>query len=353
MDIKLTYAQDQQAADALESELTTFPDTNLFHIDVYGIADKLKLDRKTVLNIFIQGVNDGHFLIDWIYHCPTCGTVVNESLSVHTACCENFCPACQKSFTNTLDDNIEVFFSIHPTLKREDVSLKEQYKAAIDGEVSQGIYCTWKKPNAIRAVDLIQNDLYRSLLGSDVLPLDQSLRIMKSVILFTDIKGSTRMYEALGDAKAFTLVCEHFQILFDVIKQYDGVPIKTIGDAVMGVFTYSDQGVKAALEAQKELINHYAQKAENEKIEVKIGMHTGPAIVVTLNDRLDYFGSTVNTAARIQGAALPNEVVISQSLFDDEAVKRVIVSVTKTVQRQHIRFKGMQETSTIYRIKVS
>lgn len=353
MDMKLTYIHNQNAADAVASELTAFSDTDLFHIDVYGIAGKLKLDRKTVLNIFIQGVHDGHFLIDWIYHCPTCGTVVNESLSVHEAVSEDFCPACQKSFTNTLDDNIEVFFSIHPALNRGDPSLKQEYKAAIDSEVTQGKYCTWKNPNAIRAVDLIQNDLYRSLMGSDVLPFDQSLRIMKSVILFTDIKGSTRMYEELGDAKAFALVREHFKILFDVIKRYDGVPIKTIGDAVMGVFTYSEQAVKAALEAQEELIKHYAQKDNNEKIEVKIGMHTGPAIVVTLNDRLDYFGSTVNTAARIQGAALPNEVVVSEELFDNKEVKRAIASVTKTVQRQHIRFKGMQETSTIYHIKMS
>lgn len=353
MNIKLTYLNDQNAADTVAAELITFSDTQLFHINVYGLADKLELKRKTVLNIFIQGVHDGVFLIDWIYHCPTCGTVVNESLSVHDALSEDFCPACQKSFTNILDDNIEVFFSIHPNLKCEDSSLKQAYKAAIDREVTQGNYCTWKNPNAIRAVDLIQNELYRSLMGSDVLPLDQSLRIMKSVILFTDIKGSTRMYEQLGDAKAFALVCEHFKILFDVIKRYDGVPIKTIGDAVMGVFIRSEQAVTAALEAQKELIEHYGQKEKNEKIEVKIGIHSGAAIVVTLNDRLDYFGSTVNTAARIQGAALPNEVVVSEELFDDEAVKCAITSVTKTVQRQRIQFKGMQEPSTIYHIAVS
>jgi len=182
-----------------------------------------------------------------------------------------------------------------------NVPLHEVYVKAVNDDVQAGRYLTWIRPNTVRGVDLIQNNLYRTLMGNDVLLSDQSLHIMKAVILFTDIKGSTQMYERLGDARAFSAVREHFRILFDTIQSYGGVPIKTIGDAVMGVFVNPHKAVEASLKAQQRMIAHYADKPAEEKIEVKIGIHDGPAIVVTLNGRLDYFGSTVHTAARIQG----------------------------------------------------
>lgn len=353
MNINLKYTQNQTEADTISTVLNNLPDEKLFHIDVYGLAKNVAISKTTVLNIFIQGVYDGIFMIDWIYHCPICGGAAHETLFIHEAVSENYCPACKKSFTNILDNNIEVFFSIHPNIKKLPQSLKENYLKTIENDVNAGNYLTWKKNNAIKGIDVIQNNVYRDLLGSDVLISDQSLQIMKSAILFTDIKGSTRMYSELGDAKAFGLVRDHFKILFDAIKNFDGVPVKTIGDAVMGVFINPVNAVNAALEAQKKLIAHYKNKPDNEKIEVKIGIHSGTALVVTLNNRLDYFGTTVNTAARIQNAARPNEVVISKELFDDTQIKHSIAAVTNTVQRQHITFKGILNESVIYHIKVN
>ncbi len=350
MEIKLQYSPDQKAADAVAAEVEKLSDKELFHINVYTLAEKLGLQRSTVLNIFIQGVYDGVFLIDWIFHCPGCGGITHETLSIQHASSENFCGICDKNVPNILDDSIEVFFTVHPGIKKLPETFKQDYIKEIDDASLAGNYCIWKTPEAVRGIDLIQNNLYRELLGSDVLISDQSLQIMKIAILFTDIKGSTQMYSDLGDAKAFGLVREHFRILFDTIKKFDGVPVKTIGDAVMGVFVNSVSAVQAALEAQKALIAHYESKPANERIEVKIGLHSGPALVVTLNNRLDYFGSTVNTAARIQDKALPNEVVISQTLFDDPQIKQQISAVTDRVQRQNTEFKGLEGAFSIYHI---
>ncbi|AGT42520.1 adenylate/guanylate cyclase domain-containing protein [Treponema pedis] len=352
MDIKLRYQKEQVSADKVAAALSGLPDERLFHIDVYGLADNLNLSRETALNIFIQGVSDGFFIIDWVYHCPACGGVAHETLFMHEATTENFCPACNKAFSNTLDDNIEVCFSIHPNIKQLPPYIKENYLKKIMEDVTSGNYRTWINPNIIRGIDLIQNNMYRDLMGSDVLISDQSLQIMRAAILFTDIKGSTYMYSKLGDVRAFGLVREHFKILFDVIKEFEGVPVKTIGDAVMGVFVNPQKAVDAALEAQKQLIAKYKGKPENETIEVKIGIHSGPAIVVTLNNRLDYFGTTVNMAARIQNAAKPNEVVISEELFQDSGIKQSISAITQTVQRQRIKFKGIIDESVIYHIQV-
>lgn len=352
MNLNLQYKQNQEAADKIAASLSALQEEKLFHIDVYGLAEELSVNKETALNVFIQGVYDGFFSIDWIYHCPTCGGVAHETLSIHEAVSENYCPACQKAFNNTLDDNIEVFFSIHPNIIPLEPSLKETYLAKIENDVNTGNYLTWKKTNSIKGIDLIQNNLYRELMGSDVLIAEQSLQIMKTAILFTDIKGSTFMYSELGDAKAFALVRDHFRILFDVIKRFNGVPVKTIGDAIMGVFMNSKNAVDASIEVQKELHEHYKNNPEIERIEVKIGIHSGPALVVTLNNRLDYFGTSVNMAARIQNAALPNEVVISEKLFEDKEIQKSIAAVTNKVQRQHITFKGMKEESTVYHIRV-
>ncbi|UTC74947.1 adenylate/guanylate cyclase domain-containing protein [Treponema sp. OMZ 792] len=352
MNLNLQYKQNQEAADKIAASLSALQDEKLFHIDAYGLAEELSLNKELALNIFIQGVYDGFFIIDWIYHCPTCGGVAHETLSIHEAVSENYCSACQKTFNNTLDDNIEVFFSIHPNIIPLEPSLKETYLAKIENDVNTGNYLTWKKTNSIKGIDLIQNNLYRELMGSDVLIAEQSLQIMKTAILFTDIKGSTFMYSELGDAKAFALVRDHFRILFDVIKRFNGVPVKTIGDAIMGVFMNSKNAVDASIEVQKELHEHYKNNPEIERIEVKIGIHSGPALVVTLNNRLDYFGTSVNMAARIQNAALPNEVVISEKLFEDKEIQKSIAAVTNKVQRQRITFKGMKEEATIYHIKV-
>jgi len=208
----------------------------------------------------------------------------------------------------------------------------------------------WNNLSSIKGVDIIQNQIYRELFGDEVLLSDQSLELMKATILFTDIKGSTKMYTDLGDSKAFQLVREHFRILFDVIKKHNGVPVKTIGDAVMGVFTNQTDGLTASLEAQKLLIDYYKHKPDSEKIEVKIGLHSGTTIIVTLNGRLDYFGSTVNMAARIQATANPNEVLISENIFESKENKRVIMQYTKTVKRSKWIFKGLKGKYKIYHI---
>lgn len=352
MTLHLNYNSAQNAADKIGAELSTFDDSRLFHIDVYALAKKFGLPRDTIIGIFVQGVADGVFTLDWIYHCPVCGGAAHETLSLHQAKAENYCPACKQDFSNALDDNVEVFFSIHPSIKQLDESLKAEYSKNIMDDVMSGRYLSWKKPNAVRGIDLIQNNVYRELMGGETLISDQSLKIMKVTIMFTDIKGSTQMYTDLGDAKAFALVREHFRILFDTIKEFGGVPVKTIGDAVMGAFVNPKDAVAATLEAQKRLIKHYEVKLEQERIEVKIGVHTGPALIVTLNNKLDYFGSTINMAARIQAAARPNEVVISEELYNDKEIQRSILAVTKTVRRQHTAFKGLDGEYNVYHIPV-
>ena len=337
---RFKYEGDRALAEKLADHIEAAEDAALFHIDVYGLAKTWGVDRKALLELFIRGLSEGIFRMEWEYHCPYCGAIPNETLSIHEATAENHCGLCNKGFANKLDDNIEVFFSVHPEVRKISPEFKAEYtKSVLD--------------SVIRGVDIIQNPVYRDLMGDEVLLPDQSLEMMNSTILFTDIKGSTRMYTALGDSKAFKLVREHFRILFEVIKAHNGVPVKTIGDAVMGVFTDQSDGLRASLEAQKAVISRYASLGADEKIEIKIGMHTGSTIVVTLNGRLDYFGSTVNMAARVQARALPNEVIVSEALFENAANKRIIGGYARRVGRERAVFKGLDGERNVYHIRVS
>ena len=157
---------------------------------------------------------------------------------------------------------------------------------------------------------------FRDLFSSEMLSLDETFSIESLGFLFTDIKGSTELYERLGDAQAFALVKEHFAIMERIVRANNGGIVKTIGDAVMAVFV----DPRDALHSAVEMIDVFddletARKLKN-SITTKVGIHHGPCIAVTLNERLDYFGTTVNMAARVQGLSDGRDIMASQALIE-------------------------------------
>jgi class 3 adenylate cyclase len=118
-------------------------------------------------------------------------------------------------------------------------------------------------------------------------------------------------------------VREHFAMLAKTIREHDGAIVKTIGDAVMGAFTDPAQAVRAALEIQT---------GARDGLTIKLGLHSGACVAVTLNGRLDYFGSTVNLAARLEGLSQGGDIVLSDRLACDPAVSAVISSLNSAVE---------------------
>jgi class 3 adenylate cyclase len=172
-------------------------------------------------------------------------------------------------------------------------------------------------------VTLLQG--FRDLFTDQVLRPGDQVGVDQVILLFTDLKGSTALYERIGDAAAYQLVREHFGFLADAVRQADGTIVKTIGDAVMAAFADPAKAVSAALAIQERVAEFNAAHCP-EAISIKLGMHQGPCIAVTLNDRLDYFGSTVNITARLQGESHGDDIVISERLASDPAVAPLIAS---------------------------
>jgi class 3 adenylate cyclase len=179
---------------------------------------------------------------------------------------------------------------------------------------------TWSD-DAATAAEVTALQVFRDLFASEALRPGQQISVGTLTVLFTDLKDSTRMYREIGDATAFGRVMNHFDVLKQAIAEEDGALVKTIGDAVMAVFRQPAAAVRAMLQVQQTLASPPDGMLP---LTLKAGLHTGPCIAVTLNDRLDYFGSTVNLAARLEAQSTGGDVVISASVYSDPGVRELL-----------------------------
>jgi len=130
-------------------------------------------------------------------------------------------------------------------------------------------------------------------------------------IMFTDIAGYTSYVETHGDLAAKSLLQQHNDFLFPLIKENGGQVVKTIGDAVMASFAKVEDGARAAVSIQKKLAAYNRNADTVKQIHIRIGLHAGQAI----RDGNDYFGDVVNVAARIEPTGKAGQIRVSDTVF--------------------------------------
>ncbi|HUI88007.1 MAG TPA: DUF5939 domain-containing protein [Anaerolineales bacterium] len=201
---------------------------------------------------------------------------------------------------------------------------------------------------ASTAVDVTTLQVFRDLFASEVLRPGEEISVGSVTLMFTDLRDSTRLYRQIGDAPAFGRVRGHFEILEKSIALEGGSIIKTMGDSVMAAFLHPVSALKAITSAQRTL------NARGQGMWLKIGIHHGPCIAVNLNERLDYFGSTVNLAARLPHFSNGGEVIFSQAVRDDPEVMRFLETNTSpdSVSRFQAEVKGYEEMFPLWRMKI-
>lgn len=190
---------------------------------------------------------------------------------------------------------------------------------------------------------------FRRQFSADLLRPGVSLRVARVALLFTDLTDSTALYHHVGDAKAFKVVHEHFDVLSAIIIAHRGTIVKTIGDAVMAAFVEERDALAASFAMHRAFPAFRAGNADASRTFLKIGVFAGACYVVTANGILDYFGQTVNVAARLQGAAGPGEIVID-GLFADEAERAGWLSGFTISERFEARLKGLPDPVRVARI---
>jgi class 3 adenylate cyclase len=202
---------------------------------------------------------------------------------------------------------------------------------------------------ALRPSDLFALQDFRDLFSAEAIAADVQLDIGKQTILFTDVVGSTRYYEVVGDAAAFAVVRKHFLEAYAIVKRHGGVIVKTIGDAVMGAFTDPASALRASIEIQR----FFNGKSEVSPLRLRVTIHAGRCIAVNLNSNIDYFGSTVNLAAKLQAIAGAGEIAFTPDVSEDPGVRELLEAERLPVEEVPFEMKWADERSIVaQRIRV-
>jgi class 3 adenylate cyclase len=201
----------------------------------------------------------------------------------------------------------------------------------------------------LTAKRLFASQTFHDLFRAEVFQDAEGFGIKDVTILFTDLKSSTQLYQQIGDLNAFALVREHYGVLANAVAEHHGAVVKTIGDAIMANFTQPVDAVAAGLEMLSELrrLNQSSQRGD---LILKIGMHRGAAIAVTLNGRIDYFGTSVNIASRVQNSAGGNEIYLTEAMYQAAGVRELLQQHGCQVEPVHVELRGIDEQMQIYKV---
>lgn len=193
---------------------------------------------------------------------------------------------------------------------------------------------------------LLTSQTFHELFRAETIPIEQGIDVKGLAILFTDLQGSTSLYQRAGDLKAFGMVRDHFALLKECVSANGGAVVKTIGDAVMAAFSESRSAAEAAVQMHRRI-----SKVAPGDLALKIGMHAGPCIAVHLNDRIDYFGSTVNIASRVQGKAAGGEIVLTESSYQSPDVEKILRAAELVGAKESVELRGIEGVVPIVRLR--
>ena len=380
----------EQAARLL-AFLTLSPPEDVVDFRPFALADRWLLDRTETLKLCLGAVRAGALELHWRLLCPACrgaGPSV-ETLDALTPD-KAHCASCNISFGPTFDQDVEVCFAVAPKLRKAEdgvatfciggphrmrhVVMQWQVPPDSTEKVETGLppgtyrlrspqlsegkelvltdsaplllenperysvlfrleTLAWRE-DAATAAQVTALSEFRRHFGSEILAPGQELVVRQVTILFTDLKGSTQMYATHGDAPSYATVRAHFAQLTEILEKHDGAIVKTIGDSVMAAFHDPAKAVQAALKIQ----------AACTPLIVKLGLYTGPALAVTANGQLDYFGQTVNVASRVQGQSHGGDIVLS-----DELLAYVPDVLPRESFTAHL--KGTDQPLTLWRLR--
>jgi class 3 adenylate cyclase len=458
-DIQSLFGVLRQSADAgfcdvIQKFVASAPDHRLVNVNALAFASGHKLDEEQTIAGFLHTCRLGLFDLSWNVLCPGCGGVLDANTSLKTVESDAYtCALCAAGYEPTLDEMVEVTFTVSPRLRRiaahnphelppyeyfrqiywgsgidlpdekynemvdefmlEALELASGEKATISLQLPEAFIIVFEpvthaaqfidvkgeptrerqtlslvidrghrhhetltmRPGPLRisfenktevrvvpsvcvandalhdvlgkrrpfltAKRILSNQTFRDIFQTGTLSTDQRLKITSLTFLFTDLRGSTMLYDRVGDLAAYELVRAHFTDLGRIVGRHGGAVVKTIGDAVMATFPTPDRAVAAALAIQD------AMKANGDLV-IKIGLHEGPCIAVNMNDKQDYFGQTVNIASRVQSIALPEYVYVTDAVYNSS--ERVLAEAGREIVRHEASLRGIGKDMPVFAI---
>ncbi|MBO6620467.1 MAG: adenylate/guanylate cyclase domain-containing protein [Balneola sp.] len=215
-----------------------------------------------------------------------------------------------------IDDAATIFITDEDFDGQEaTVSINPNLTIVNDSE--ENLICYIEKENwrreAIYATEVTSSHDFRTLFAQETLKDGQKVTASNVTILFTDLMNSTDLYLQEGDDFAIGQLMSHFKIIQQIVAEERGGIVKTIGDSVMAVFKEPVSALKAVERIQQIFSSSTAM---GESFKLKAGIHLGNCTAVNLNDRIDYFGTTVNIASRLVDVAEEKEIVVSEPFYN-------------------------------------
>ena len=445
----------------LERLVRDAPDHAVNRINALDLAAREGVGEEPVIAALLNAVGLGIFEMSWNVMCPSCAGVLSANKSLKTLDRAQYnCAFCAAGYETTLDNLVEVTFTVSPRLRKiaahspEDLPAAEYYRqifwsSAIDlpadlekllqevmlesvdlrpgerailslqlpagtlivfdpvthtaqfldvkGEETserQSLALVFNKvqipvdtvvlrPGPLRltlenrtdsrvlpavwvvnqalenllnrrkpiltAKRLLTNQTFRDIYRTDTLAIGQRLKILSLTFLFSDLKGSTELYERVGDLVAFDLVNEHFRLLQEIIASERGAVVKTIGDAVMATFETPDRAIAAAIR-MREAMSDLGAERHHQSLLLKMGIHEGSCLAVTLNDQQDYFGQTVNIASRVQGLAASRSIVVTQQVIENGQAFTLLETTGLNPTPRRVALSGIADEMSVYEI---
>ncbi len=172
--------------------------------------------------------------------------------------------------------------------------------------------------------------------------------LLQRTVLFADLRGSTGLFETLGNAEAASVVTQSVALMAQIVVGCGGQVIKTLGDGLMAVFEHPQGGIDAADEMHESIdriVADTAPKRGSRRAALKLQVAMAHGEVVELNG--DCFGDAVNVAARLLDSAGDNETLTTQQVLDglDRDHRGRFRSLSK------LQLRGRQEPVQVYRLE--
>jgi class 3 adenylate cyclase len=376
-DLLLAQGQPGPLVARLAELLQRSDDLTVSRLRPYALADAWGADRREVLELFLQATRAGLLEFRWDLLCPMCRGPQERAATLRDVEPDVHCESCAIDFRIDFERSVELTFRPAPAI-REPVSrefcvggpqvtphivaqqlLPPAEERTLELELAPGGYrlrtrdggteqqllvapgdrpsvrlvnqseleqlyilerTAWSD-QALSAAEVTALQAFRDLFAGEALRPGEPISVGTLTVLFTDLRDSTRFYLEIGDAPAFGSVMDHLDVLRAAVADEGGAVVKAMGDAIMAVFGRPVGAVRAARRAQRELA---APSDGGRPLLLKAGIHAGPCIAVTQNDRLDYFGSTVNLAARLVDLSSGTDLIVSSAVTSDPEVAELL-----------------------------
>jgi class 3 adenylate cyclase len=457
----LRQSADGGVADMLERMVRQAPDHALNRMNALDLAAKQGVGEERVIAALLNAVGLGLFEMTWSVMCPSCAGVLSANKSLKTLDRAQYnCAFCAAGYETTLDNLVEVTFTVSPRVRKiaahspDQLSAAEYYRQVFwssaidlpvdpenllaevtletvdlppgerailslqlpegtvivfdpvthtaqfldvsgeeagerqnlsvifnkaqvpvdtvalrpgplrlslenrtDGRVLPTVWVanqalhdllSRRKP-VVTAKRLLTNQTFRDIYRTETLEIGQRLKILSLTFLFSDLKDSTELYERVGDLVAFDLVNEHFRLLQEIIASERGAVVKTIGDAVMATFETPDRAIAAAIRMRQAMSDLGAER-QQQSLRLKMGIHEGSCLAVTLNGQQDYFGQTVNITSRVQGLAASRSIVVTQQVVENADARTLLESNGLKPALRRVALTGIADKVLVYDI---